>query len=255
MTRSLSSSPLPDLAAEPSMPARSATPFEPLFSQRTPKWETLFGSGPQPANDVADLGNILEDFAAVPDPELSESLDGLPTIPDAPSLDPSADLSFTDELAHGDASAGTVSQAEHQAMIEDLTKQYEDRIAELQETDEACLARCLSECGDALKTAGADLIENALAKAFTPVMEEFLEAAALRALAEELAHVVRDGKATRLVVRGGEASLEKLRDQLGEQADGFRFEPEDRTELLAEVDETVISTCVQEWRERLAVKK
>lgn len=252
---------LPELVPDDTPPpAESQQPFEALFpgspaaADSSAEWETLFPAGrSDPSDSIFDdaLPNIdnlaqfdsepaLGEFSAGDDRQLAVQ----------PVLD-HMDLSGESLLATEADQVPTMPVAEHEAALAALEQQHADQISALtRHHTEEIGAACLQAREDFLTQAPA-LLENAVASALAPLCGSLLKELAVRQLAEELAQIVADDRAGKVVVAGPDTLIEQVRERAGEGASRLEFRPGDGVQLRVDVDETVIRTCVDRWAAQL----
>ncbi|MGI9357653.1 MAG: hypothetical protein ACR2PF_21160 [Rhizobiaceae bacterium] len=224
---------LPDFSEESLTPAEPINTFVPFGTAPAEGciWQELFAQ----EGEVEDTAGVLIDG---PFDTANEN-----AIPDADNSDP--------VLAQHQPQIELIPKEEHEEVIRDLEKHYEDLIDELKQAYREQVLRSLEE----LKTQAIDRLarelETEVAQALIPFGQKCLAEKAAQHLATEIAEILSEKPNLQIYLSGPQDLIDSVVNLLGEEAELVKTEITHQAELKLETDGKVIRTAIGNWTERL----
>ncbi len=222
---------LPDLVSGHRPSIEQPDEFIPLFSpqQGTNEFVDLFGK-PQEATvaETSTIDDIAEAMGAIDD-----------LIPEQPDLPPAQDQ-------------GSISLAEHEAVISDISAHHADMLEELKQDQIASLADSLDEFRSQVATDVARLVSETVGKALEPLARTVLTEESITQFVSQVEDVINTDSVGELRVFGSQELVDRVAPKMEGLHATFEVDENRGLDVAAQFNETVISTRLDELVQELS---
>ncbi len=145
----------------------------------------------------------------------------------------------------------TISIEEHEAIINDLEKHYEDQIDELKQSCGDWFSRDLDELKSLAVEQLSRELETAVVHALVPFGRKRLAQEAAQQLVAEINATLSQNSMLKARLAGPAVLIDSVLGLLGEDAEHFTTEIAQRSELTLEADGKVTRTVIGNWADQL----